>query len=284
MPLPARILLPLAVLVPTLLAQPSPPTSPLPAESAEATAPAAAAAAKKAKAKAKKAAPLTKIPVEVRDRIIVQRGFVPFGSGKRLYAVSVGTPAGVHFAYDLETSAILRVWRGSFLDVGEMWEGRSANQWAKPMGPAVTLHALPLIITADLTATSAWPAQPDDSSSTQGYVLEPDGQPTFLSQFGALAIRDRIAPQPENRGLTRTLTFSGLAPEKSTLLLLAAAKTITAQPDGHRYLIGENEYTVDLPAAATLRPVIQTRGDQQVLVVPVNATALAQPLVYHLAW
>jgi hypothetical protein len=224
------------------------------------------------------------IPVEVRDRIIVQRGFVPFGSGKRLHAVSVGTPAGVHFAYDLETNAILHVWRGDFLDAGEMWEGRSANQWAKPMAPAVTLHALPLIIAADPAATTPWPTEPDAATSAHGYVLEPDGQPIFLTKFGSLSIRDRIAPLPETRGLARTLTFTGPAPENTTLLLLAAAKTITAQPDGHSYQIGNHAYTVDLPAATTLRPEIRTRGDQQVLVVPVNATTLAQPLVYHLAW
>lgn len=249
-------------------------------------APAPAAKAKDAKAKkaAKAEAPVVPIPVEVTDRIIVQRGFVPFEPTKRLYAVSVGTPAGIHFAYDLETSAILRVWRGHFIDAREMWEGRSANQWAKPTGPALTLPGLPLLAPVGPDATAAWPAQADSRTATQGYVIEHDGQPTFLSTFGSLTVRDRIAPTADGRGFTRTITLSGTLPDEPVLLLLASARAISRQPGGRGYTVGSRDYYLDFPADAANQPSIQKRGDLQCLVVPVTAATLAQPIVSTLVW
>jgi hypothetical protein len=55
-----------------------------------------------------------------KDRVIVQRGFVPVDDTLRLYACVVGTPAGVHYAYDLQTGALLSLWheKVKFVTVG----------------------------------------------------------------------------------------------------------------------------------------------------------------------
>lgn len=249
----------------------------------------AAAPAKKAavnkKGKAAKGPPkIVSIPVEVSDTIVMQRGFVPFEPKKRLYATSVGTPAGVHYAYDFETGALLRVWRGRFLDAGEMWEGRSANQWAKPTGPALTLTALPTVGFLPSSPTADWPASPDPLAASQGYSVEPDGQPVFLSTLATLSIRDSIAPGAAPHSITRTLTFSGALPPGAPTVLLARARTIRAQPGGGGYIVGDREYYLDLPSETSARSVIRTIGDYQLLLVPVTAATLAQPVTSTLVW
>ncbi|HEY1109871.1 MAG TPA: family 16 glycoside hydrolase [Opitutaceae bacterium] len=220
--------------------------------------------------------------VEVKDRIVLQRGFVPFNPRKRLYAASVGTPAGVHFAYDFETGALLRAWRGSFLNTAEMWEGRGTDQTAQPEGPALTFNGKPAIALIEYAARGDWPDQPEPLWSSQGYTLDADGTPVFLTRLADLTVHDRIAAVPDGKGLTRTLTFSGALPSWSTWVLLAEADTITAQPGG--WVIGDREWYLDWPADVPPRAVVRTVGAKQQLAVPLSSANLATALHYTLVW
>ncbi|MES2695146.1 MAG: family 16 glycoside hydrolase [Verrucomicrobiota bacterium] len=222
--------------------------------------------------------------VPVKDRTVVQRGFVPFDPRKRLYAASVGTPAGVHYAYDFEAGTLLRAWRGGFVDTLPMWDGRGNDQTAKPAGPALTFNAKPSVALIEYAADGDWPDQPDALFSSQGYVLEADGQPVFLSTLSDLSIRDRIAPVAEGRGLTRTLQFKGRLPSWSTWVLLAEADTITRQPDGSGWIVGDREWYIDWPAGAPRQPVLRTVAGRQQLAVPLTGSTLEQPVTYSLVW
>ena len=221
--------------------------------------------------------------IEPGDRIRLQRSFVPFEPKKRLYAINVGTPAGVHYAYDFETGAILRVWRGRFLDTFEMWDGRGENQIAKPAGPALAFNAKPAVALLESSAHD-WPDAPEALWSSEGYTLEADGQPVFLAQLASLAVRDRIAPDADGRGLTRTLNLSGKNTDWQTWVLLAESTAIVPQPGGHGYVVGDREYYIDLPADSAVRPLVRTRNGRQQLVVAVTASSLAKPIVYTLVW
>ncbi len=217
------------------------------------------------------------------DRIRMQRSFVPFDPKKRLYATNVGSPAGIHYAYDFETAAILRVWRGGFLDTYELWDGRAENQYALSTGPALTLNAKPVLALLE-SYRHDWPEQPDQMWSSQGYQLEPDGQPTFRFKLSTLSATDRIAPAPDVHGLTRTLVVTGKTTSWETWVLLAEASQITPLPDGHSYVIGDRSYYIDLPADSTIHPIVRNRNGRQQLVVPINATMLGKPIVYSLVW
>lgn len=217
------------------------------------------------------------------DRVRMQRSFVPFDPKKRLYAINVGTPGGVHYAYDFETAAILRVWRGQFLDTFEMWDGRGENQLGKPAGPALTLNAKPVLALLE-RYTNDWPVDPDAMWSSQGYRLEADGQPTFLFKLSSLSATDRIAPAEDGSGLTRTLTVKGKTTSWSSWVLLAEAAQITPMPGGKSYIIGDRTYYLDLPPDSTLQPILRTRNGRQQLVVPIYVTTLGKPLVYSLVW
>jgi hypothetical protein len=227
---------------------------------------------------------LKQILVEPTDRVLLQRCFVPYEPKKRLYAASIGTPAGVHYAYDFETGALLRVWRGGFLDTTEMWDGRGENQIGKPAGPALTLNAKPTVALIEFPQTSDWPDQPDAMQASRGYSLEKDGQPVFWSTLAGLSIRDRIAPTADGHGLTRTLNFSGWLADWQAWVLIAEADIITPQPDGRGWIVGDRGYYLDWPANSTHVAIVRTRAGHQQLVVHLMKTTLTEPLVYTLVW
>jgi hypothetical protein len=225
-----------------------------------------------------------KVVVEVKDRVLAQRGFVPFEPRKRLYAISVGTPAGVHYAYDFETASLLRAWRGDFVDTTEMWEGRGNDQLAKPLGPTLPFAGKPTLALLEYPNTHDWPEQPDALFSSQGYTLEADGLPVFVSKLAELELRDRIAPVTEGRGLTRTLRVKGRLPSWSAWLFLAEAASISPQPDGGGWVIGDREWYLDWSADAGVRPVLRTINGKQQLAVPLSANNLDKPVTYSIVW
>jgi len=217
------------------------------------------------------------------DRIRMQRGFVPFDPKKRLYATSVGTPAGIHYAYDFETGSILRVWRGAWLNMTEMWRERGENQLAKSAGPSLTLNSLPTVAMLEFPKTSGWPDQLDPLFSSQGYTLEANGQPVFHSTLASLEISDRVAPSADGSGLERTLTFKGATSFWETCVLLAEADEITPQPGGG-WVVGDREYYIDFPKNSAYQPVLRKRAGRQLLLVRLNKTLLDESLVYSLVW
>lgn len=232
----------------------------------------------------RKGATARTIPVEPTDRVLLQRGFVPFEPRKRLYAASIGTPAGVHFAYDFETGALLRAWRGPFINAAQMWEGRGNDQIAQPEGPALTFDGKPTIALIEYAAKGDWPDRPEPLWSSQGYTLESDGTPVFQSTLAELSVRDRIVPAAEGRGLTRTLELKGRLPSWSTWVLLAEADTLTRQPEGSGWVVGDRAWYLDWPVEATRQPVVRSVNGKQQLALPVTAAALEKPITYSIVW
>jgi hypothetical protein len=224
------------------------------------------------------------LAVEPKDRVLLQRGFVPFEPRKRLYAASVGTPAGVHFAYDFETGAVLRAWRGAFLNAAEMWENRGNNQTAQPEGPALTFNARPAVAFIEFAANGDWPTEPESLWSSQGYTVEADGTPVFLSTLSNLKVRDRLAPTADGRAIERTMTVSGKLADWSEWMLLAEASTIAAQPDGRGWIVGDREWYLDWPADAAANAVVRTVNGRQQLAVPLTTATLEKPIRYSIVW
>jgi hypothetical protein len=215
---------------------------------------------------------------------LVQRSFVPFSPRKRLYGVNVGTPAGIHFAYDTETGALLRAWRGKFLDTTMMWEGRGNGQLGRPAGPALTFSGLPEVALIELGQEDDWPNQPDALLTFQAYKLRPDGLPIFFSRLADLKIRDEIAPAAAGIGLARSIELNGELSTWSTWVLLAAAKKIVAQPDGEGWIVGDREWYLDWPKNSDAKPVIRDHGDHQELAVSLTRALLGKPINFTVVW
>ena len=223
------------------------------------------------------------IVVEVpADRTILQRAFIAFPPVKRLYAAAVGTPAGVHFAYDLERGALLRAWRGGFVDAAEMWYERGDSQLAKPLGATIDFTGKAGVAVLETPAADGWPETPGALYASEGYRLERDGTPVFLATLASLRFSDVFAPAAEGVGLTRTVTVEGTAASWAAFVLLAEADVITPAPGG--WVIGDRQHYIDWPEASPHRPVVVTARGRQRLVVPVGGKNPTAPVSYTLVW
>lgn len=222
------------------------------------------------------------IPVEPKDRILLQRTFVPLEHSRRLYACFVGSPAGVHYAYDLEQAALIGVWRGGFFEGRDLWHERAEDQEAHPAGPGFTLEGKPLLFQFG-DHDPRWPDRAPLNAASRGYRLEANGQPVFLYEFSGVTAEDRIAPLPDGSGLTRTLKFSGKPRARDMWALLAEAPAITAQPDGGGFCIGDRGFYLDWPKDSPVRPTIRREGDRFQLLVRVTESG-PRELTYNLVW
>jgi hypothetical protein len=219
-----------------------------------------------------------------KDRVLLVRGFVPGERALRLYACVVGTPAGVHYAYDFETGALLSVWRGPFADVAEINGPRPRSETARPAGPEIALTAKPLLAQFPnrmmIAYPKTWPVQPAPLYKSEGYDLERDGQPVFLARLEDLVIRDRIAPSAGGRGLERRLEFSGQLSPWETWLLLAEADKIGPVAGGWT----DGRWTIAWPADSVHKPTTRREGSRQQLVLRLEPGKLGEPVIYTIQW
>lgn len=142
--------------------------------------------------------------VLVREEPVVLRTFLD-GVGAR--GIAVGFPAGVHFAFDANTSRLVYAWTGSFLDASGAWAGRGGNVvggqgptvWTAAPGPVIAIGERP----------EAWDGIPP--ADFAGYRLDGDGVPTFLSTLAGAAVEETVRPYPRAGVLfERSVEVSGI--------------------------------------------------------------------------
>ena len=184
------------------------------------------------------ASPAATDPTELKtdDRPYLLRSFVYFPTPrpyaeatKRTHALSVGEGDGPHYTVDLQTGALLQVWRGRFADVHEMWDGRGEPQVMRPLGAALAFDGSPLV--ADLPAIdSPWPDSLTEDSDFhhERYELDAAGRPTFHYEADGHQFTDAITPTAT--GLERTITHRG--GEGTRYVQLANARSIEAVTPG----------------------------------------------------
>ena len=66
-------------------------------------------------------------------------------------------------------------------------------------------------------------------------------------------------------------------------VLIADSTAITAESD-HRFVVGDREYYIELPAEPSLRPGIRTEKGRQQLVVHLPTDGKEQEVTYNLIW
>lgn len=215
--------------------------------------------------------------------IRLQRGFTPFDPRKRLYSISVGSSTGVHYAYDFDTATILRTWNGPFLDLFEFWDGRAHNQLTKHIGPSLTFHDNPTVALLE-SGNHDWPTESDALWSAQGYTLDAQGNPTFLSRLADIEIEDKIVAAASPRRLDRHLTLRGDHTSWMTGILLAEADSITLDANGISYIIGDREYYLDVPSSNKSKPFVRRINGRDQLVLFPSKSGKDVKLSYTLVW
>jgi hypothetical protein len=164
------------------------------------------------------------------------RSFMVHDGKKRTHVVSVGDPSGMHYAIDLRQDALLRIWRGDFLNTTEMWYERGEPQTAEPLGAGPVFAGL----SPHSTTRNEW----KDSVSTAdlqylGYTLDAGRYPVFTYRLEGWAYTDEIRPVDGGKGLQRKLSpVSGQIPA-GAIYRLAEGRQIQEISAGYYRLDGQ---------------------------------------------
>ncbi|HWV66242.1 family 16 glycoside hydrolase [Chitinophaga sp.] len=199
----------------------------------------------------------------------VLRSFMDVRGGKRVvHAVSVGSPAKVHYTYDMDNGLPFQVWRGEFLNTTPMWHDRGDGS-SRPLGTVQVLTNQPALAIGKLaTKETAWSA---DTAGTgfrpTGYSLDESGKPTFRYNIYGTAVTDDISVLPENQGIHRTVTVQ--QPASDLYLRIAVGDSIEQVSPG-LYVIGDKSYYVKMDDAKA-NPIIRNQNGRTELIVPVQA-------------
>ena len=176
--------------------------------------------------------------VTAEERARTHRSFVMHRGRKLTHAISVGSPLGVNYNYELQESRLLHLWKGPFLDAAPMWKGRGETQLSVPGGPPLVLSGQATFAPA-ATHPAQWPESVAGMLSFKGYDLDENGLPLFRYQFGELTLEDEWLPLPEGKGWQREIKALGTGAVK---VLLTENEDIQGLEDGLYLLDGGTCY------------------------------------------
>jgi hypothetical protein len=210
------------------------------------------------------------------------RSFMMHGGKKKTHVISVGDPTGVHYSYDLNQGALLKVWRGEFLNVTEMWYERGEPQVSTSMGAAVEFNGNACLgIVAD--EKTPLPDTLNDRSDFlyKGYTLNATGYPTFNYLYKNVTVKDSLVPLAEMRGIRRTLSVSNVPSGGTFLLRLGEGNTIRQVSD-NVFAVDDQHYYIQI-ASGPNKTFLRTVGNKTELVMAVKGNAPSQ-ITYSLLW
>lgn len=139
------------------------------------------------------------ISINPTSTVELIRSFVMFEGAKRTHAISVGSPEGVHFSYDLDRAAILYAWHGEFADVTEMFHERGEPQLLEAKGVKVQFFGKPSVALLS-NAEAIFPENIDVYKELifKSYQLDNLGYPTFNYELNGQKFSQHIFPSKEN--------------------------------------------------------------------------------------
>ena len=189
-------------------------------------------------------------------------------------AILVGSPDGLHVAFDANAVRLAKAWRGKFFDAKAGREGRGGNP-AGPLGTdVIDLPAGPsfaVLPGADAPWPVPKPGERNAGGKFKGYRTDKSGQPTFLYDLGSgTVVSETPLPVLRKGGpvLVRKFAVSGQAPAGLTFLAASGAKI-----DGGGGADGV--WTVDdklkVRLDPKLKPVVRDNAGAKQLLVPVPA-------------
>lgn len=219
------------------------------------------------------------IYVEMEEQPVMQRGFLMHNDTKLTHVISVGTPAGLHYSYDLAMGALLQVWGGEFLDVTDMWHSRGQRQLSKPRGLIIDFQGQPNVFALPTEAT-IWP---DTLQSTQefkplGYEIDDQGYPVFIYKTNGAEVRNELFPSDTDRRVTRKMSLSD---GQGLWIKIDEGSSIKLLADGS-YAVNDYEYFVELADASKANATIRDINGKQELLIQLQSGA--QTVQYDVIW
>jgi hypothetical protein len=210
------------------------------------------------------------------------RSFMMHEGKKKTHVISVGYPGGMNVAYDLNQAALLQTWKGAFLNATDMWYERGEPQTAAPLGAAVVLPGRCALALLD-APSAPLPDTLNDRTGIvyKGYTLDAGRKPTFAYQLNGLSFTDQATPDMTGQSLVRTLKWTTIPTGKNLVLRLASATSIT--PLGNNaFIIGDQQYYLQLLSAGNAKPeIVESGGKKELLLKMAPGTSQAE---YSLIW
>ena len=201
------------------------------------------------------------------------RGFVNYKDQKRTHIISIGDPRGVHYSYDLSHGSLLKVWKGGFADVTEMWEGRGIGQLLIPQEMSVELneHFVASPLKDQMTA---FPLKMNKDIQPLGYKIDNRKRPIFIFKYQNLTIEDQYQPNKSSNGLKRILSING----ESNLFCRAAKADYIEKINEEFYSVGGFFYFKNVGES---QPLIREINGFKELIYPLQKD---NKIVYSLFW
>ncbi|TDB64240.1 DUF1080 domain-containing protein [Arundinibacter roseus] len=196
--------------------------------------------------------------------------------GKRqriVHNVNVGSPANLHYSYDLDKGSVFQVWRGEFLDASPMWNDRGDGS-SRPRGSVTLLNDALLLGKA--TGQSAWNTDTTGSGfRPKGYSLDENDLPTFHYEAFGTSVSDQVKIV-DGAHFDRTVKLS--KPVKGLMARLGEGKSIEKVSDG-LYAFDDKSYYIQVPATAAA-PVIREVNGKKELLVPFEKEQLNYAILF----
>ena len=228
------------------------------------------------------------VPIAMDDHPYILRSFAYFPSpkvyaeaGKRTHVASVGEGNGPHYSVDLQTGALLQVWRGGFADVQEMWIGRGESQVMRPLGTALSFDGK---AQWSNDAKATWPEAPEapeepdeDDFQHSSYRLDAEGRPLFTYRYGDATVTDKLVPDGDD--LVRELTYTNPGSEEG-YTMVAAASEITETAPG-QFTLRSPGLRIDIESYDGAGLTLQSGGGKDRLIAQMQPTG---HLRYRMNW
>lgn len=196
------------------------------------------------------------------------RSFMDIPGGTRItHAISIGSPEGVHYTYDLDNGAIVQSWRGGFLDATPMWHERGDGS-SRPRG-SLQLFGKPVLAVARLSSPAAsWTT---DTVATgfrpKGYRLDDKDRPVFRYLIYGATVNDAIRVLDNNGGLSREISIEN--PAGDLYVRLAECKTVEDAGNG-LYILDDKSYYLKMEDAGGAQVMIRDSNGKKELLIPVK--------------
>jgi hypothetical protein len=198
----------------------------------------------------------------------ILRSFMDVPGGEPVtHGVNVGSPANVHYTYDMDRGALVQVWRGGFLNATPMWHSRG-NGMTVPQGSLQRFGKPALTIAKRTSDQSAWVADTAGAGyRAKGYVLDAQDRPTFRYLIYGATVNDAVRPMDNGQGFSREITVQN---GTGDLYARLAAGSDIEQVDKNKYLVDGKSYYLQLEETSGAKPLIRDANGGKELIVPVR--------------
>lgn len=223
-----------------------------------------------------------KIILVPQNRTIVQRCFLELDGVKETFCVAVGEPNKVHYAIDLSTGAIVKIWKGDFLEATTMWTGRGQEQLAEPLGNKIlTIKSVsPILFENGNNHKKGNP-----SLEYKGYTLDKKGSPTFKYAYEGIEVQDRIwSMEDDTQKLNRDIRFVLNAKNSGNIKYRLAQGASIRKIKKNIYSINDKSYIITITSKLKSEPEIQNTSHGQDLVIPLSSLKNGNILEYYITW